>query len=398
MKSKIKNKIKKIITPAFKNFEKTIIGFNNKLMVKRYLLTDELDINAIVDKIDSYCNSMEIKRQEKFVGYKHSASSSVPLLYDTVAVFLLKHLIGKKQTLNDEEISLILSYQKDDGLFYDKHIDCKQAYKSESWGWKHLTLHVLMTFSVFDYTMPKEIKYLEKFYDDNYLFNYLKTRNWKEGIVNTSNEIQNLGVMLQYARDYHNNSKASHTLEIIFDYLEQQQDVRTGLFGQKFDSKWDISYGVQAGYHFWLLYFYDGIEIKHKEKIIDYILQTQNILGGYGVQWNSSACEDIDSIDPLVRFMSFTDYRKNDIKKSLERAVPAILNNLNSDGGFVFRRHEPLMIVHKNMYSGENESNVFYTWFRTLGLAYALKALENDIPDEMKYNWNFKKAIGHQFL
>jgi len=37
----------------------------------------------------------------------------------------------------------------------------------------------------------------------------------------------------------------------------------------------------------------------------------------FGVPLNSSACEDIDSIDPLVRFSFVTDYRKEDIYKPL---------------------------------------------------------------------------------
>jgi hypothetical protein len=155
--------------------------------------------------------------------------------------------------------------------------------------------------------------------------------------------------------------------------------------------------GVQAGYHFWLLYFYDRRPVRYVERIIDSVLKTQNALGGYGVQWNSSACEDIDSIDPLVRLSWQTDYRQDDIQASLQRALPAILHNLNGDGGWVFRRHEALTIGHAQMFSGSNESNVFHTWFRTLGLAYCLTGLK-DVPAGLRYDWSFGRAPGHQFL
>ena len=120
-----------------------------------------------------------------------------------------------------------------------------------------------------------------------------------------------------------------------------------------------------------------------------------NILGGYGVKWNSSACEDIDSIDPLARLSQLTDYRHDDVRVSLGRALPAVLANLNGDGGWVFRRHEELTLVHPQMYSAINESNLFYTWFRTLGLAYLLSGLE-DLSPGLRYKWNFGRAPGHQ--
>ena len=64
-----------------------------------------------------------------------------------------------------------------------------------------------------------------------------------------------------------------------------------------------------GGYHFWLLYFYDRVPIPHAERAADSCLKTQNQLGGFGQGVHggdplcSSACEDIDSIDPLARLM-----------------------------------------------------------------------------------------------
>jgi hypothetical protein len=106
------------------------------------------------------------------------------------------------------------------------------------------------------------------------------------------------------------------------------------------------------------------------------LLSTQNVLGGFGVTLNSSACEDIDSIYPLIRFSSATNYRRDDIDLALKRAFPWVLANMNSDGGFVFRRNESFCYGHEEMYSGYNESSMFATWFRTLCLAYLINYLE----------------------
>jgi hypothetical protein len=118
-------------------------------------------------------------------------------------------------------------------------------------------------------------------------------------------------------------------------------------------------------------------------------------LGGFGVRLSSSACEDIDSIDPLCRFYHLTDYRQVDIRLALERALPWILTNQNDDGGFVFYRHAPFTYGHKQMHSDHDQSGSFPTWFRTLSLAYLAQCL----PDTYfgRRQWNFVSCPGYQF-
>ena len=91
-----------------------------------------------------------------------------------------------------------------------------------------------------------------------------------------------------------------------------------------------------------------------------------------------------------------TDYRKQDIKDALLKAVPWILYNQSVDGGFVFRRDEKLNYGHPFTSSIKNESNLFATWFRLLSLAYISKVL----PDEPFFEGrkiNFIKVPGYQF-
>jgi len=344
-----------------------------------------------------YLNKMKVFRKGRLVGYRHSASTSKPVLYATLAALLTKHLYNHRDETMEQEIDIVLDAQSDDGLFRDPVITCPQAETEDWWGWRHLTLHALMALALYGKTARNKLGYLEQFYENGRLLVYLEQRDWGAGVANTSNEIQNLGVMLQYARDYQGDSRAKELMDILYEFLDGKQDPETGLFGGSFRTPSEISLACQAGYHFWLLYFYDRRTINYVDRIIDSLLKTQNILGGYGVKWNSSACEDIDSIDPLVRLSQLTDYRHDDVQASLERALPAVLANLNEDGGWVFRRHEALTVAHPQMYSAINESNSFYTWFRTLGLAYLLSGLE-DMPPDLKYEWNFEKAPGHQFL
>jgi hypothetical protein len=103
---------------------------------------------------------------------------------------------------------------------------------------------------------------------------------------------------------------------------------RTGLWGSLDTAQpRELSRAVQGAYHFWLLYFYDHVPIPYPERVIDSCLATQNARGGFGQgvhtgsDRESSACEDIDSIDPLVRLTRATDYRRDDVRMALERGL-----------------------------------------------------------------------------
>ena len=52
-------------------------------------------------------------------------------------------------------------------------------------------------------------------------------------------------------------------------WLDRKQDPKTGLWGNRLDTPLTLSYGVQTGYHIWLLYFSDHRPIQYTERIID---------------------------------------------------------------------------------------------------------------------------------
>ncbi len=148
---------------------------------------------------------------------------------------------------------------------------------------------------------------------------------------------------------------------------------------------------------FWVIgpYFFDGRQLQNMEKIIEACLATQNRWGGFGVSWNSNACEDIDSIDPAVRLSLMTDYRRDEIRESLEKALIWLIVNQNDDGGWVFKRGEIMRYGHELMTARANESAMFPTWFGKLSLALLSKALpENPI---IACPWRFVQCPGHQF-
>ena len=321
------------------------------------------------------------------------------LLYASCFAALSLHLCDDLKTISAEDknnwIKYIQSYQCDDGLFRDQLINIPIAEEIDWWGWRHLTLLVTMALTALGGIAQKEFRLLDSFRQPGAMSKWMKTRNWKLDPAAVSNEIQNHAALLQYARDFQNQSWCQDAMDELYKWLDRHQDQSTGLWGDRFNTPRLLSYGVQTGYHLWLLYLYDKRPIQYMERIIDSCLATQNKLYGFGVALNSSACEDIDSIDPLARLYFLTDYRRDEICKALERALYWILVNINHDGGWLFRRGEKFCYGHKLMATDTNESSMFPTWFRTLSLAYLGKAL----PDSPvgNFDWKFIHSPGLQF-
>jgi hypothetical protein len=338
-------------------------------------------------------------RAEFGIGAYSYLKGGPPVLYASCYAALIRHLYDDLNQLSDTEriewTEYLQKYQADDGLFRDPLIDCPQAESVDWWGWRHLTLHVLMALTALGETARKLFCSLYNFRTPGRITEWLENRNWKQDAACVSNEIQSYAVMMQYARDFQNQCWCDDAMDEMYRWLDRHQDPQTGYWGYGSQTAWERSQGVQTGYHLWLLYFYDGRPVQYIEKIIDSCLATQNKLGGFGVSLNSSACEDIDSIYPLVRLSFITNYREQNIQSSLRKVIPWVLANMNRDGGFVFRRMEPLVYGHELMSSKKDESAMFPTWFRTLSLAYIGKCL----PDSLlgKFNWQFIGSPGLQF-
>jgi hypothetical protein len=336
---------------------------------------------------------------EPYGRYRYARHYNQPNLYASIYAALLRHLFRDTDNLKPEErkqwANYLLSHQGEDGLFRDPLIACPQATQLSWWGWTHLTLHALGALTCLGVKTYKPFLPLKELLTPEQMYRWLDNRTWQKSAADVSNEVQNVGVMLQYARDFQGDEKAGIALAALLDWLDDKQDPKTGLWFPKVDSPLNLSLSVQAAYHLWLLYFYDRRLVKYAERIIDTVLMTQNVLGGYGVSLNSTGCEDIDSIDPVVRLSKETTYRNEHVARSLEQGLIWVLTNFNSDGSAVFRREEEFLYVHPQMLEKKRSGSLFSTWWRTLSLAY-LGQVITDRPVG-RYQWQFVRCPGMQF-
>jgi prenyltransferase beta subunit len=216
--------------------------------------------------------------------------------------------------------------------------------------------------------------FLEKYYDLSYLERWLSENkmHFMNGMANDfDNKLMNIGCLLQYQRDFFNDNKAGQTVAFVQQYLLEELNPNTGLWGD--DNIYDPrqrSRKVQFAYHLLSLFFFDNIYSFDWEKISDIVLRTQNHFGGFGVKANSTACEDIDSIDILIRISNLSNIKEQEIRRALEKAFKWVLSNQTDDGGFAFLLNEDFIYGHSQMGSIKNEGAIFPTWFRTLSIAY----------------------------
>ena len=332
--------------------------------------------------------------------YRYAPSQGDPVLYASIYAVLIRHLYGDLLSLSDGErrewAAYIASYQTDDGLFRDPLIAGALAENLDWWGTRHLTLHALMAIAALDATAPKPINFLESYYDPARLVVWLEELDWGAypGSADTCNVVQNVGTLLQYARDFQMVPEADASARTLFAWLDMHMDPVRGTWTQGGGTHFSDTVLVVNSYHLWCLYFYERRRLPFKG-MVDLLLSTQRWPGRFGPELNSSACDDIDAIDPIARICCLADYRRDEITASLNLALPWVLLNRHQDGGYVFKRGVPFTYGHSRMSSHRNESAMFPTWFRTLSLAYIAQALPDSFVAQQ--DWHFLPCPGHQF-
>ncbi len=152
------------------------------------------------------------------------------------------------------------------------------------------------------------------------------------------------------------------------------------------------------------------------------------------------SCDDLDAIDLLCRSTFYTNYRKKDIKKALQKSYITLWKNQNNDGGFCWAKRDKislfkiilsinprllffvstldffsnfkskifnqvLVLFFKSRltwkFSGLDkmnirylDSDIFSTWFRLLSIAFIEKTFPDICDHNFTFDWNMKQDIG----
>lgn len=383
-----------IIKQLIKNiYYKTCINYYKH---KRYLTYNSFDFNLLKNAIIKY---LDILKHNKYYEYRFSIKQKEPDLYSSVYAILILGLLGEVDNMNPYEkkkwANYLLSFQNQDGLFRDSRLNSNLSGSCHYWGWHHLAPHMIIALDYLGAIAKYDFNIILNNFKNQSMSSWLENRNWSSDYLTVSNEIMNIGVMLQYSRDNFLNKKASALVEELKTWLiRNKRDSNTSLWGYNTNhSIYDISKAIKAAYHIIPLFYYDKEENKINIKnILKYTIKTQNKYFSFSPNYFSDACEDMDSSYILSILKIDDDKINNKIKYALKKYLDMVFINFNKDGGFVFRRLNSFQYADQPLLSSlKNQSNIFGTWFRLLSIAYCCKYLNVD------NNFKFSNVPGYQF-
>jgi hypothetical protein len=330
-----------------------------------------------------------LRTDDSGVRFRYSASCRQPSLYASAYACMTYGLLGEARQMGAARRAAWVDYfdsfqSADDGLFYDPAVDNPTYRDADWWGARHLAVHMISAYTYLGAAPRYPFRFLRSHCDSSQIRQLLGAVDWTgehATLGDIDNRIMNIGCLLQYQRDQWEDRDAAHAVEFLKQALMEALNPRTGMWCS-LDSRdpEQRSRVVQFAYHLYPLFFYDRLYAFDHATVTDRVLQTQNRLGGFGVKLNSSACEDIDSIDILVRLHPYVDpARQARITAALSRAFWWVRANQMDDGGFVFRLGEPFVYGSPETSSQANQGALFPTWFRTLSLAYMVDTLRPDL-------------------
>ena len=316
--------------------------------------------------------------------YAFTTSLQTPVLYGSLYAFMLHSMLNKFE--DDAHIQAWIDhfdrFQSEDGLFRDPALD-GDAFKhrgkwGEGWGTRHLTAHIIIPYARAGRCPPRPFRFLEPMYDHTTLENWLNRFQFHDKLWSQSNYIMNLYTMLQFARDNMSEERAKGAIQQISQWLHKRQNPLTGMWHDApLQTRAQANDAIRAAYHYYPLFEYEGTPLPHQAKTIDAILPTQNAWGAFEEEDRpAGACEDIDALDPLLRFAQRTTHRSEDVRVAAERALIWVLSCLHEDGGSASLSENGCHYGgHHLTTSGPGQSNLFATWFRTLTTAYLVEYL-----------------------
>lgn len=256
----------------------------------------------------------------------------------------------------------------------------------------HLIVHVLPAIEVLGGEPVHPLTFAHAFADADYLRDWLSQRNWHQAWLE-GNNLLFVGQLLVHLRDREGYAPAVNALTLYFDWLDQQQDPATGLWGT--NGYCDAYAALYGGYHQLLVYYACARPVRYAERIIDTVLALQQPDGSFTRTPGGGACEDVDAVDILVNLVKRTGYRLDDVRQALSNTIPHLLRQQAPDGGFVYRWGRSYMQSGVlRTFVPRDQPDVFSTWFRLHTLALINEVVEDPTLTAVDWHFNHSCSMG----
>jgi hypothetical protein len=300
----------------------------------------------------------------------------------------------------DEWLDNFDTYQDECGLFRDPALAGEEfegvGAWGDGWGARHLAALLIAAYARGGRKPRHPLRFLHPYYDPENLERWLGGFDLATSVWSQSNYIMNMYCLMQFDRDYMDEPRAAVAVRRIGEFLLSRQNPTSGMWhaGDSLPTRAALNDAIRGAYHFYPLFEYEGLAVPHQDKVIDLILSSQNAWGAFEEEDRpSGACEDIDAIDPLLRFARRTGHRRHDVQLAAQRSLIWILACRNPDGGSVSLLENGCHYGnHPATTSAPGESNMFATWFRTLTAAYLTNYLG------MEQNFDIGRYPGYEIF
>lgn len=316
-------------------------------------------------------------------GFKFFDNGNLTILSTSFGV-QLNFLLDNLADYPVDKICITLKKQQDGktGLFIDNNFDMKQTagFEEEYILWQ-FTYFTTIALDMLGEKPRHSFNFLTDLKNSKSLERWLKKHEFRN-FWYTSNKIMFLFYFLTYEQERLNVDN-SELISYLFVFLDSTQDADTGFWGTQEGAS--LENGMYGASHIYLYYDFYGREINYKDKIVDNVIKLQNSYGLFGSKLGG-ACEDYDAIEILSILMKHSDYKRERIKKIVNKTYNMIQRNQNKDGGFsynidnrnIFERLKD-KIARKEYYysysgwdkmrSNSFKSDLWGTYFRVLTTA-----------------------------
>ena len=256
----------------------------------------------------------------------------------------------------------------------------------------HLTAHALPALHLLGRRPSHPLAFAHRFTSCDELRTWLDARDWANAWLE-GNNLLFVGQLLVWLRDHESCSGAQDALKLYFEWLDREQDPRTGLWGT--DGHCDAYNAMYGGYHQLLAYYYCGHPVSHSDRIIDTVLRLQHQNGSFTPYGTGGTCEDVDGTDILANLHERTGYRPKAVRHALAKSMSNHLSHQVEGGGFVYRHSKPFTHMGiKASYTPPGEPDMFSTWFRVHALGVACQVMSDHPLSQLPWQFNSTCSMG----
>lgn len=350
-------------------------------------------MNKLIDEIYEWLIRMRANNEEYYKMCEHAYHNN--LLDATSLAYDLSYMLGQEITeqVKKKRKEILDSYQVgDDGFFYE--IGAQNIFKNSSiervleMHGNYLTFQVLGAYRAIQKFPNKKISFYDKNISD--IEQYLAVNcPWDRSPWGAGGMVDNLGTILKCNIDM-GFEQYSSTVDEIIDWLNRNQDEKTGLWLNK-ENRQGINGLVNGGYHLMRgTFFLFNRPFNMPERIIDTIIEdicTNEIFHDN----KAHGCNDLDHFFLLQRCHELApDYRRDEILSIAKHRKQIIMNLVRcKDGGFSFWGDSAVKVHnYLEVSPGFKESDMQGTVFYLQTLISINKMLDED-------NEGLKESLTH---